>query len=134
MRARAHTLAPAVTAQLSVKDVTKSYGPRTILDQVTFTVRPGERAAVIGENGAGKSTLLRLLAGAETPDDGEITAAFPGGTGHLTQTPYWNPAGPCRTRSITRSPRCAPWNNGCARPRSASAKRPRPNSRPTATC
>ncbi|MGV9812776.1 ABC-F family ATP-binding cassette domain-containing protein [Streptomyces cellulosae] len=91
MRARAHTLAPAVTAQLSVKDVTKSYGPRTILDQVTFTVRPGERAAVIGENGAGKSTLLRLLAGAETPVDGEITAAFPGGTGHLTQTPVLEP-------------------------------------------
>ncbi|WP_261676156.1 ribosomal protection-like ABC-F family protein [Streptomyces lusitanus] len=91
MRARAHLLAPALAAQLSVKDVTKSYGPRTILDQVTFTVRPGERAAVIGENGAGKSTLLRLLAGAETPDDGEITAVFPGGTGHLTQTPALEP-------------------------------------------
>ncbi len=87
MRARARTLAPALAAQLSVKDVTKSYGPRAVLDQITFTVRPGERAAVIGENGAGKSTLLRLLAGAETPDDGEITAVFPGGTGHLTQTP-----------------------------------------------
>ncbi|KEG38154.1 ribosomal protection-like ABC-F family protein [Streptomyces griseorubens] len=91
MRARAHLLAPALAAQLSVKDVTKSYGPRTILDQVTFTVRPGERTAVIGENGAGKSTLLRLLAGAETPDDGEITAVFPGGTGHLTQTPALEP-------------------------------------------
>ncbi|GAB2331140.1 ABC-F family ATP-binding cassette domain-containing protein [Streptomyces variabilis] len=87
MRARARTLAPALAAQLSVKDVTKSYGPRAVLDQITFTVRPGERAAAIGENGAGKSTLLRLLAGAETPDDGEITAVFPGGTGHLTQTP-----------------------------------------------
>ncbi len=87
MRARARTLAPALAAQLSVKDVTKSYGPRAVLDQITFTVRPGERAAVIGENGAGKSTLLRLLAGAETPDDGEITAVSPGGTGHLTQTP-----------------------------------------------
>ncbi|MEV3886486.1 ABC-F family ATP-binding cassette domain-containing protein [Streptomyces griseoincarnatus] len=87
MRARARTLAPALAAQLSVKDVTKTYGPRAVLDQITFTVRPGERAAVIGENGAGKSTLLRLLAGAETPDDGEITAVFPGGTGHLTQTP-----------------------------------------------
>ncbi|MFI9215879.1 ABC-F family ATP-binding cassette domain-containing protein [Streptomyces werraensis] len=91
MRARAHTLAPALTAQLSVKDVTRSYGPRTVLDQITFTVRPGERATVIGENGAGKSTLLRLLAGAETPDDGEITAVFPGGTGHLAQTPVLEP-------------------------------------------
>ncbi|MEU1700430.1 MULTISPECIES: ribosomal protection-like ABC-F family protein [Streptomyces] len=91
MRARAHTLTPAPAAQLSVKDVTKSYGPRTVLDQVSLTVRPGERAAVVGENGAGKSTLLRLLAGAETPDDGDITVAFPGGCGHLTQTPALAP-------------------------------------------
>ncbi|MFJ9768344.1 ribosomal protection-like ABC-F family protein [Streptomyces erythrochromogenes] len=86
MRERAHTAVPAAVAQLSVKDVTKSYGTRTVLDQVSFTVRPGERAAVIGENGSGKSTLLRLLAAAEPPDTGEITVSFPGGTGHLAQT------------------------------------------------
>jgi len=96
MRERAHTAAhtthttdtpvPGATAQLSVKDVTKSYGIRTVLDQVCFTVRPGEKAAVIGENGSGKSTLLRLLAETETPDAGEITVSFPGGTGHLAQT------------------------------------------------
>jgi macrolide transport system ATP-binding/permease protein len=82
MRDRAHTATP----QLSVKDVTKTYGTRTVLDQVSFTVRPGDKAAVIGENGSGKSTLLRLLAAAEAPDVGEITVAFPGGIGHLAQT------------------------------------------------
>ncbi|MFF3891548.1 ribosomal protection-like ABC-F family protein [Streptomyces sp. NPDC001914] len=86
MRERAHTAVPAAVAQLSVKDVTKSYGTRTVLDQVCFTVRPGEKAAVIGENGSGKSTLLRLLAAAEVPDFGEITVSFAGGTGHLGQT------------------------------------------------
>ncbi|MEU3670713.1 ribosomal protection-like ABC-F family protein [Streptomyces virginiae] len=86
MRERAHTAVPAGVAQLSVKDVTKAYGTRTVLDQVSFTVRPGEKAAVIGENGSGKSTLLRLLAAAEPPDSGEITVSFAGGTGHLTQT------------------------------------------------
>ncbi|MBD0839446.1 ribosomal protection-like ABC-F family protein [Streptomyces sp. TRM68416] len=90
MRDRAHTAvpgtAPAAVAQLSVRDVTKSYGTRTVLDQVCLTVRPGEKAAVVGENGSGKSTLLRLLAGVETPDAGEITVRFPGGTGHLAQT------------------------------------------------
>ncbi|MBC9715547.1 ABC-F family ATP-binding cassette domain-containing protein [Streptomyces sp. TRM66268-LWL] len=86
MRERAHTVMPAAVAQLSVKDVTKSYGTRTVLDQVGFTVRPGDKAAVIGENGSGKSTLLRLLAAAETPDSGEITVSFPGGVGHLAQT------------------------------------------------
>ncbi|WP_058043633.1 ribosomal protection-like ABC-F family protein [Streptomyces roseifaciens] len=86
MRERAHTAVPAAVAQLSVKDVTKSYGTRTVLDQVSFTVRPGEKAAVVGENGSGKSTLLRLIAAAEVPDAGELTVSFPGGTGHLAQT------------------------------------------------
>ncbi|WP_200264317.1 ABC-F family ATP-binding cassette domain-containing protein [Streptomyces sp. HSG2] len=90
MRDRAHasvsTVAPATVAQLSVKNVTKSYGTRIVLDQVCFTVRPGEKAAVIGENGSGKSTLLRLLAAVEMPDSGEITVNFAGGTGHLAQT------------------------------------------------
>ncbi|WP_432121470.1 ribosomal protection-like ABC-F family protein [Streptomyces sp. S1] len=93
MRDRARTVLPttaatasAAVAQLSVKNVTKSYGTRTVLDQISLTVRPGEKAAVVGENGSGKSTLLRLLAGAETPDAGEVTVGFPGGTGHLAQT------------------------------------------------
>ncbi|MER6501790.1 ribosomal protection-like ABC-F family protein [Streptomyces sp. NPDC001455] len=73
-------------AQLALKDVSKRYGDRPVLDQVTFTVRPGDKVAVIGENGSGKSTLLRLISGAEAPDGGEITVRFPGGTGHLPQT------------------------------------------------
>ncbi|MGY5072856.1 ABC-F family ATP-binding cassette domain-containing protein [Streptomyces griseus] len=73
-------------AQLAMKDVSKAYGDRSVLDQVTLTVRPGEKTAVIGENGSGKSTLLRLLAGVEQPDTGEITVRFPGSTGYLAQT------------------------------------------------
>ncbi|MFB8294644.1 ribosomal protection-like ABC-F family protein [Streptomyces bacillaris] len=79
-------------AQLTMKDVSKAYGDRSVLDQVTLTVRPGEKAAVIGENGSGKSTLLRLLAGAEQPDSGEITVRFPGSTGYLAQTLALDPA------------------------------------------
>ncbi|MGP3775876.1 ribosomal protection-like ABC-F family protein [Streptomyces sp. SDT5-1] len=91
MRERARTTLPTAAsapaaAQLSVRSVTKSYGTRTVLDQVSFTVRPGERAAVVGENGSGKSTLLRLLAEVEEPDAGEVTVRFPGGIGHLAQT------------------------------------------------
>ncbi|MEW2705693.1 ribosomal protection-like ABC-F family protein [Streptomyces koyangensis] len=77
---------PARSAQLALKDVSKAYGERAVLDQVSLTVRPGERAGVIGENGSGKSTLLKLIAGVETPDSGEVTVVAPGGTGHLRQT------------------------------------------------
>ncbi|MFD7123511.1 MULTISPECIES: ABC-F family ATP-binding cassette domain-containing protein [Streptomyces] len=79
-------------AQLAMKDVSKAYGDRSVLDQVTLTVRPGEKTAVIGENGSGKSTLLRLMAGVEQPDTGEITVRFPGGTGYLAQTLDLDPA------------------------------------------
>ncbi|MCM1969970.1 ribosomal protection-like ABC-F family protein [Streptomyces sp. G1] len=85
MRSRAHRPSQS-QSQLTLSGVTKAYGDRVVLDQVSLTVRPGEKAAVIGENGSGKSTLLRLLAGAERPDGGEVTAVFPGGAGHLAQT------------------------------------------------
>ncbi|MFE5486596.1 ABC-F family ATP-binding cassette domain-containing protein [Streptomyces sp. NPDC056527] len=73
-------------AQMAMKDVSKAYGDRSVLEQISLTVRPGEKTAVIGENGSGKSTLLRLLAGADAPDTGDVTVRFPGGTAHLAQT------------------------------------------------
>ncbi|MFJ7945670.1 ribosomal protection-like ABC-F family protein [Streptomyces sp. NPDC096354] len=73
-------------AQLTLKDVSKAYGDRTVLDQVSLTVRPGDRVGVIGENGSGKSTLLRLMAGAEKADTGDVTVRFHAGIGHLSQT------------------------------------------------
>nr|WP_204066637.1 ABC-F family ATP-binding cassette domain-containing protein [Planobispora siamensis] len=66
-----------------MRGICKSYGDRLVLDHVSLTVRPGERAGIVGENGSGKSTLLRLAAGLETPDDGEVTVVADGGTGHL---------------------------------------------------
>ncbi|MEU5659034.1 ribosomal protection-like ABC-F family protein [Streptomyces sp. NPDC047737] len=83
-------------AQLSMNDVSKAYGDRSVLDQVSLTVRPGEKAGVIGENGSGKSTLLRLMAGAEAPDSGDVTVGFPGGTGYLAQTLTLDPLGTVR--------------------------------------
>ncbi len=55
-----------------MENISKSYGPRTIYDGFSMTIRRGERWAVMGRNGAGKSTLLKMLSGAMPPDDGEV--------------------------------------------------------------
>jgi simple sugar transport system ATP-binding protein len=57
---------------LEARHVTKRYGHVQALDDVDFTVFPGEVAALIGDNGAGKSTLVRCMVGAARPDSGEI--------------------------------------------------------------
>ncbi|MFC0398846.1 sugar ABC transporter ATP-binding protein [Paraburkholderia rhizosphaerae] len=52
--------------------ITKQFPGVKSLDAVSFGVRGGEIHALVGENGAGKSTLMKVLAGAYTPDDGEL--------------------------------------------------------------
>jgi ABC-2 type transport system ATP-binding protein len=71
--------ASRVTAPLlTVRGLSKSYGPRRVLDAVSFTVRSGEVLGLIGPNGAGKTTLFECLAGmlpADPSHPGEILAA-----------------------------------------------------------
>jgi ABC-2 type transport system ATP-binding protein len=57
---------------LTVREIVKSYGPRRVLDTVSFTVRPGEVLGLIGPNGAGKTTLFEGLAGLLPMDSGEV--------------------------------------------------------------
>ncbi|QSQ20687.1 ABC-F family ATP-binding cassette domain-containing protein [Pyxidicoccus parkwayensis] len=57
---------------VSLKNVYKAYGKRTIYDGLDFLVRRTERWAVMGVNGAGKSTLLKLVTGSTQPDDGTV--------------------------------------------------------------
>ncbi|MFG2650459.1 ribosomal protection-like ABC-F family protein [Streptomyces sp. NPDC048436] len=73
-------------SQLVLRDVSYGYPERPVLERVSLSVRPGERAGVIGENGSGKSTLLRVMAGEFTPADGEVAVVSDGGTGYLAQT------------------------------------------------
>ncbi|WP_210589276.1 ribosomal protection-like ABC-F family protein [Streptomyces sp. GESEQ-35] len=72
-------------SQLTLEEVTKRYDDHVVLDRVSLTVGPGEKAGVIGDNGSGKSTLLRIIAGAEKADNGDVTVTAPGGIGHLPQ-------------------------------------------------
>ncbi|GAA5232004.1 energy-dependent translational throttle protein EttA [Verticiella sediminum] len=54
------------------KNVTKAYGDRLLIDDLSFKVPAGAIVGVIGPNGAGKSTLFRMIAGEEKPDSGEV--------------------------------------------------------------
>lgn len=60
---------------LSVENLTKSYGIRTLFEDVSFHVNEGDQIAFVAKNGSGKSTLLKILAGTETADSGEVKIA-----------------------------------------------------------
>jgi sulfate-transporting ATPase len=57
---------------IEFKNVSKAYGDRLLLDDVSFKIPAGAIVGIIGPNGAGKSTLFRMLTGREQPDSGEI--------------------------------------------------------------
>lgn len=61
-------------SQLSAKDLTIRRDGRTILQNVTLSVLPGERIGVVGPNGVGKSTLLNALAGAIPVSSGSVAS------------------------------------------------------------
>jgi ATP-binding cassette ChvD family protein len=58
---------------IEVEGLTKGYGDRLLIEDLTFSLPPGGIVGVIGPNGAGKSTLFRMLTGQETPDAGIIS-------------------------------------------------------------
>jgi ATP-binding cassette subfamily F protein 3 len=68
---------------LQVNHIALAYGARVILDDVSFTVAPGEKAGLIGVNGAGKSSLLKIIAGLQQADQG--TVSHPRSFGYLSQ-------------------------------------------------
>ena len=55
------------------ENISKSYGDRLLVENMTFTLPPGGIVGVIGPNGAGKTTLFRMITGQEKPDTGNIT-------------------------------------------------------------
>src|SRR3954469_1309158 len=60
---------------IEARDLTKRYGPKTAVNGLTFTVRPGHVTGFLGPNGAGKSTTLRMILGLNEPSSGTATVA-----------------------------------------------------------
>ena len=78
---------------LSCEAVGKTYGARTLFDELSFGLLDGDQVGLVGPNGSGKSTLLKILAGIEPPDRG--TRAVRGGirVGYVPQDPAFPPGG-----------------------------------------
>ncbi len=58
---------------IRVEDLTKSFGDKLLMENLSFDIPPGAIVGIIGPNGAGKTTLFRMIIGAEKPDSGKIT-------------------------------------------------------------
>ncbi len=76
---------------LRQEHISKTYGTRTLLRDVTLYLNEGDRIGVIGVNGAGKSTLLKLAASAMEPDEGTVTRDPNVRVEYLPQTPAYDP-------------------------------------------
>lgn len=57
---------------LAVSNISKSFGVKPVLQNVAFTIKPGDRIALVGPNGCGKTTLLRILLQLDKPDRGSV--------------------------------------------------------------
>ena len=75
---------------LTLSTITKAFGTVEALSDVSFTVAPGERVALLGHNGAGKSTLMKIVLGLLQADNGTITVlgSAPGSNAARTGTAY----------------------------------------------
>ena len=62
---------------IRVRNLTKSFGGRTVVDNLSFDVEKGQVFALLGHNGAGKSTTIDLILGLKAPDGGTDTIRFP---------------------------------------------------------
>lgn len=70
---------------LRINGLSKSFGIKTVFENVSFDVRTGERIGLVGANGAGKTTLLKCIMGAEDPDKGSVKADNGAIIGYLRQ-------------------------------------------------
>ena len=57
---------------LNIEHVSKVFGEKVVLDDVSYGVHQGDKIGIIGINGTGKSTILKIIGGLEEPDEGQV--------------------------------------------------------------
>jgi ABC-2 type transport system ATP-binding protein len=109
-----------IAAMITVRELTKRYGPRLAVDHLSFDVWPGAVTGFLGPNGAGKSTTLRVLLGLHRPTSGEalidnqryedlryplhqVGAVLDGGAAHPGRSAFTHLACLARTNGIART-------------------------------
>lgn len=76
---------------ITIENITKSYGDKAILDNISLGINDGDKIGIIGINGTGKTTLLRIIAGVDECDEGKITTSNELKMEYLFQNPDYNP-------------------------------------------
>lgn len=71
---------------IEATDISKAYGDRVLIDNLSFKIPKGAIVGIIGPNGAGKTTLFRMIAGEEKPDSGEIRLGETVDLGYVNQS------------------------------------------------
>ncbi|MBR5599336.1 MAG: energy-dependent translational throttle protein EttA [Alphaproteobacteria bacterium] len=71
---------------IEAKNISKAYGEKVLIDNLSFKIPKGAIVGIIGPNGAGKTTLFRMITGQETPDSGEIIIGQTVDLGYVDQT------------------------------------------------
>ena len=77
---------PVTNEVISITGLKKSFGEKTVFEDVSFQVKSGEHVCLIGENGCGKTTLFRILMGLEKPDHGEAELGEGVSAGYFEQS------------------------------------------------
>ena len=70
---------------LACQNISKAFGIKEILNNVSFHIEDKEKLAIVGINGSGKTTLLKIIMGEETPDEGQIVIGKDTTIGYLSQ-------------------------------------------------
>jgi polar amino acid transport system ATP-binding protein len=87
---------------MAMRNISKAFGTRVVIDHLDLEVKTGEKVAIIGPSGSGKTTILRLAIGLERPDEGTIQIG-PDYLWHTRRGETLSPAGETHARRVRRS-------------------------------